>query len=365
MERVSKLVVAGVLLACVALGGIPVQAQKDKELFEDETITFLVPFRTGGGTDRWARFWAPIIAKNLPGYPKFVVKNVTGGGSTKGANAYDNDTAKDGLTLFVSSASVMYPFILGDRRVKYDYRNWKALIVSPTGGVVYSRPEAVDLGGPVLFKDGVKQKLSIQGPTQIGMVMLLALELLEVPNQVAFGASGASETFRNFRHGRVTTDMQTTASYKFNVEKLVEEQKAVPVFSLGAISGDGEIERDPNFPNLPHFIEYYERVKNKPLDGRLADLWKQLFISGFPTQKMLLVHNEVPDEYLQAFDEAIRQTIENPQEWPNDHRAILGEYSQFYGQQAQDLLEQNLNSDLLDIASFYKEWLEETQNIKI
>ena len=340
------------------------RAFADKELFEGKTVTFLVPFRAGGGTDLWARFWASIIAKKLPGNPKVVVENITGGGSTKGANSY-HKARKDGLTLFVSSASVMYPFLLGDRRVEYDFANWDALLVSPTGGVVYANHGSVDLAGHASFNPESVQKISLQGPTQIGVIMLLALDLLDVPYTVSFGASGAREIFRSFRQGRVTADMQTTASYKLNVEKLVEEGKAVPLFSLGALVSDGSIERDPNFPNLPHFLEYYEQVKGERAEGELVSLWQQLFIAGFPSQKMLLIDKNAPDGFFEAYEEAVEQTIANPEEWPNEHKTILGDYPQYIGKEGQELLARSLELDVHETAKIFADWLEEGAKIKI
>ena len=52
--------------------------------FEGETIEWIIPFGTGGGSDTWARFNAPFLSEHLPGNPDVVVVNEPGGGSTRG-----------------------------------------------------------------------------------------------------------------------------------------------------------------------------------------------------------------------------------------------------------------------------------------
>ncbi|MCB1638441.1 MAG: tricarboxylate transporter, partial [Thiothrix sp.] len=56
--------------------------------FSGKTVEWTVPFGVGGGTDVWARFFAPQLAETLPGKPTVVVLNVPGGGSITGANQF-------------------------------------------------------------------------------------------------------------------------------------------------------------------------------------------------------------------------------------------------------------------------------------
>src|SRR5690625_3425482 len=56
--------------------------------FSGKTIQFVIPFSEGGGSDVWARFYAPYLSKYLPGKPNVVVRNVPGGGSITGTNQF-------------------------------------------------------------------------------------------------------------------------------------------------------------------------------------------------------------------------------------------------------------------------------------
>ena len=67
--------------------------------FSGETVEWTIPFGVGGGTDVWARFFAPQLADTLPGKPTVVVLNVPGGGSITGANQFAMRAGSDGLEI--------------------------------------------------------------------------------------------------------------------------------------------------------------------------------------------------------------------------------------------------------------------------
>ena len=116
MKIIKTLVTSGLAL------GMILSASNAKEVsFEGETIEFIMPYNAGGGTDQWGRFYAPLLSQALPGKPNIIIKNMPGGGSTKGANYFAERASKDGLTIFASSASTQIPFLLGDDRIKYDF----------------------------------------------------------------------------------------------------------------------------------------------------------------------------------------------------------------------------------------------------
>ena len=190
--------------------------------FSGQSIEWLVPFREGGGADIWARFNARFIAKYLPGQPSIVVRNVPGGGSTKGANRYAVAAGLDGLSLLGTSASTQFPYLLGDSRVRYDYAEWRILMVYQTGGVVYVRPE-LGISDASQLRDLGDKKLSFgsQGATSLDLVPMLGFELLGLNVRPIFGIRGRSAGQLAFERGDATIDYQTSAAYIRNIEPLV------------------------------------------------------------------------------------------------------------------------------------------------
>ena len=61
-----------------------------------------------------------------------------------------------------------------------------------------------------------------------------------------------------FERGEAKIDYQTSSSYLSGVVPLVEAGTAVPMMSWGALDEDGNIVRDPTFPDMPTFKEVGE-----------------------------------------------------------------------------------------------------------
>lgn len=269
------------LIIGTGVGGEHAQAEVS---FAGKKIELLVPFKAGGGTDRWARFWAPLIAERLPGKPKIEVRNIVGGGSTKGANQFARTAQDDGLTLLASSVSVLFPYLLGDSRVEYDFTDWQAMLISGTGGVVVARPEFVDDADNLIA--GQNNRILLQGPSQMGALLMMSMEILGLEYSADFGASGSSAKLRSLDMGLTDVDIETTIAYLNNVIPLIDDGKAKVVFSLGMLSENGEIVRDTTFPQYPTFIEYYQKHHNGDVpSGVMFDVWREFFEAGFPSQK--------------------------------------------------------------------------------
>ena len=163
-------IVSGIVTLGLALASFAAAAAD----FTGKTITLMVPFPTGGGVDLWARFNAPLLARHLPGKPTIVVKNSPGGGSTSGANLFTQIAKPDGLTLLASSASTQFPYLLGDPRVKYDYKDWRVVLAGPTGGAAYvSAKYGAKSVHDIAKLKGVELFFASPGPTALELVSLL------------------------------------------------------------------------------------------------------------------------------------------------------------------------------------------------
>ena len=71
-----SLMVLLVMVCSLALVAPAVQAETD---FAGEQITWIIPFKVGGGSDVWSRIYAPYLTKYLPGNPVVAIKNMPGG----------------------------------------------------------------------------------------------------------------------------------------------------------------------------------------------------------------------------------------------------------------------------------------------
>lgn len=317
------------LLALIATA--PVASSAQEANFAGKTIEWVVPMSEGGGTDVWARFLAPYLSRHLPGNPNVIIRNVPGGGSITGANDFALRARPDGLSLLGTTGSTQLPFLLGDPRVRYDYAVWEPVIVSPTGGVVYL---------PAHF--GVKDASELKkladtelvyaslGPTSLDLVPLLAFHILDLNVRHVFGMTGRNDGRLAFERGEATIDYQTSSAYLTNVVPMVEEGRAVPLFSWGVLDSEGNIQRDPTFPDLPHFAEAYEMMHGEPPSGVAFNAYKAFFGSGFAAQKPAMLPEGTPPAIVEAYRQAFIDAIADP-ELDARKGDILGEYEQGVG----------------------------------
>ena len=332
--KISNLAAAALL----ALSSASVPALAQGADFSGKTVEWIIPFAEGGGTDRWARFYAPLLSAHLPGRPEVTVKNDPAGASIIAANRFARSARPDGLSILGTSATTQFPFLLGDKRVEYDYDDWTIVLGSPSGGVVYVSP-SLGAGAPEDIAELRGQPLSYagQGATGIDIVPLLALELLGLDPRPSFGARGRKIALEKFQRGEVDIDFQTTSSYLKNVQPLVDAGEAVPLFSFGILR-DGQLARDPTFPEMPHFGEAYEMVHGAPPQGEGFEAWKIFLTAGFSAQKMVFLPKGVSRDIITAYRDAFKAAVESS-DFKSQSAELLGVYPQSIGGEAHDLKE--------------------------
>jgi tripartite-type tricarboxylate transporter receptor subunit TctC len=303
--------------------------------FTGKNIEWIIPFGPGGGSAAWAQFLAPQLAQALPGKPNIVIKYVPGGGSTKGANLFAARAKPDGLTILGTSGSTQFPYLLGDKRVQYEYKDWNVVMGSPTGGVFYVSPK-LGLKGPQDMNKlkGKSVKYASQSPTALDLVPLLALEMMGLPTKAVFGMKSRGAGRLAFERGEVNVDYQTSSAYIKNVTPLVKEGKAVPLWSWGGLADMGELARDPTFPDVPHWAEAYEMMHGKKPRGPAMEAYKAFVAAGFGMQKMLFLPKGTPKDIVDAYRAAAKQVVSAP-DFAKKAQKVLGDYKQVVAKEAE------------------------------
>jgi len=321
--------------AALALAA-PASAQAD---FAGKTIEWIIPFSAGGGSDTWARFNAPLLSKYLPGNPTVVVVNEAGGGSTKGTNLFAARGKPDGLMILGTSGSTQFPYLLGDPRVRYEYKDWRIAMAAPTGGVAYTTPN-LGLSSPddIAMLKGKDLVYASQGATSLDLVPLLGFKLMGLNVQHVFGFKGRGDGRLAFERGETNIDYQTSSAYLKNVVPLVEAGQAVPLFSWGVLDEAGNVVRDPTFPDIPSFVEAYETLTGAAPSGPDYDAYFAFFTAGFPAQKMVFLPNGTPDDIVDAYQKAFEDMKADP-DYQANAEAVLGDYGQVTGALADALFE--------------------------
>ena len=332
----------GMRLATVALAAIVTlfciaDSARAETSFAGKTIIWTVPNSPGGGSGRIAQFLAPFLTKHLPGHPTISISYQPGGGSIRGANRFASHAKSDGLHLLITTGSTQLPFLLGDPRVKYDYKDWRIIMVMPTGGVVYTTPRLGIHGPSDIAKLADKRLIyANQGATSLDLIPLLAFRLLDLKVEHVFGYRARADGRLAFERGDVNIDYQTTPAFLENVRPMVENGTAVPLFSWGVLGKDGKLERDPTFPDLPNFDEVYETLRGKAPSGPEYETYMSIFTTEFLAQKMVFVPKDTPDAIVETYEAALKAIMEDP-DYKEKVASVLGDYRLTIGEEAQTL----------------------------
>ena len=332
-----------------------------------KTVEFVIPFSESGGSAKWANFYAPLLSEALPGNPTVVVKYMPGAGSTKGANWFQEQTYDDtqGTLIFGSSGSTQFPYLLNDPRVKYEYGDWNVVLASGTGGVAFLPPDlAKNMNGmDASGLKGVDFIWGSQGATRLDLVPLLAWEMLGMTVEPVFGIKGRGDGRLMFERGEANIDYQTSAAFLKNVTPLVEAGNAVPMMTWGALDADGNIVRDPTFPDMPSFKEVCEATAGCETSGKAWDAWKAFFIAGFPAQKMVFLpkgaSQDAIDTYTKAFNDVLARS-----DFAEISAARLGVYPQMTGDKATATLKLGTEVNA-EAKAFVQNWLKERYGVSL
>ncbi|MEM9676543.1 MAG: tricarboxylate transporter [Pseudomonadota bacterium] len=355
------------ILAAAALalaGTVAAKADGHAVDMSGKTIEWTIPFSETGGSAKWANFFAPLLSEALPGNPTVVVKFMPGAGSTKGANWFQRQTGGDGTVMFGSSGSTQFPYLLGDPRVKYEYSDWNPVMASGTGGVAYLSAEA----GKMF--DGSANKLKDmtfiygnQGATRLDLVPALAWKMLGMKVEHVMGIKGRGDGRKMFESGEATIDYQTSSGYLKGSAELVASGKAVPMMTWGSLDADGNIVRDPTFPDIPTFKEVCDATNGCETSGEQWDAWKAFFVAGFPSQKIAFLPAGTDPKIVDTFAAAF-ESIKNRPDFAEISKKRLGKYPMFTGTGAKTALT-NATTVPDSAKAFVTGWLKEDFGVSL
>jgi len=306
--------------------------------FRGQTIEIIVPYSVGGGTDTWVRSIAPHLGRYLPGNPEISIVNAPGGQAITAANIYAEEGTLDGHSILVTASSNQLAYLLGDKRVRYDFSQWRAWLAYRAGAVIYTSKEmGVDNIQEFVKKQNKHVVLASLGIASDDLFVLMAFDMLDINASSIFGIRGRDRARALFERGDANTDFQTTAAYMTYLKAKEIRGEIVPLFTLGAFDESLNYVRDPMFPELPNVAEAYEYVHGSPPEGEAWDAWISLYRAGYGSLKLLVIPKDTPDSIIAAYDGAATRMINDP-EFSASVADKLGHRPMLSGADANELL---------------------------
>jgi tripartite-type tricarboxylate transporter receptor subunit TctC len=294
-----------------------------------ETVEVVIPLAEGGGTDTWARFVGQGLARTIPGAPGFAPVNDAGGEGIVGTNRFVADAEPTGTHLLVSTATSVVPWILKRREVAYDFTELTPVVANGTGAVIYARA-AAGVKGPA---DLVGRAAAGRPPLRFGgisatgldLTTLVALDLIGADVQAIFGFEGRGPVNLALQRGEVDLDYQTTSAWGPAVAPMVADGTAVPLMALGQLGPDGEVVRDPNFPDVPTVVEVYAQLHGKAPEGEAYEAYRGLLGATYTYQKAMWVPAGTPREAVETLRTSAQRLGADPR-FQAEAEKVLGGY---------------------------------------
>jgi len=301
------------ILGLVVVTLLPLSTSAEEFTLEGETVTWIVGFREGGGTDRLTRLLQSKLSEHLPGNPEIIVLNKPGGGSVTASNDFHKNAPNDGTMLIMASTSGILPVLLGASVAEYDPNEWSAIAGFARGATLYGIVEqtGASSGDPKADLEALKAadlRFGLETPISAEMLDLVAMELLGVDARVIFGLS-SSDAEAAFERGEMNINTDNTRSY---LKDWGDDPSVIPVWAYGVITEDGSLIRDPDLPDVHTFPEFYEAATGSAPSGPGYELLQNLMNAKVMISKSIMLPPGTPDNIRQVYIEAMKKVIADP-----------------------------------------------------
>ncbi|MBI2858565.1 MAG: hypothetical protein HYX90_05745, partial [Chloroflexi bacterium] len=279
--------------------------------FAGKTITAIVPYAAGGGTDILARIIVRIMPEFIPGKPTIIVRNMPGGGGIIGAD-FAYNAKPDGLTFLFSSGGIHLYDLMGAAAVKYDLKRMLAVMGVASGEVFYVPSGVIEKP-----EDIVQAKGLIFGGTAggaPGYFFVCAEQLLKIPTtKVILAYTGTGDVRRAFLSGEVNITADTNTAYYQVVADWVAKGQVKLLWQTGLLDEKGELVRASGLPTeIPTVKEVYERVYGKSPSGMPWEAYKGIVAATRNYDKVIFLPPGTPDGIVRAYWSASQAMLKSP-----------------------------------------------------
>ncbi len=280
-----------------------------EEHFSGRTIEIVVGFAPGGGYDTFSRLVAKFARQYFPGNPRFVVKNLPGGGSRR-ALAYTVKSDPDGFTTHSIHSSIPHAALRGED-LGFDFSEIPIIggvdCALPTStGSLYT-PRSIASSWDEVLAKGLTLVNGMTQPDEGGGTVPRWMEMLGAPIQNITGYGGSSEIMAAFDRGEISAT--TRGSYS-SVPRLYPEwvtnKYHIPILRWGV-----DPEQDPQYvdwiqqldaPVPPHVYEVVESTEGQRL------ILETVLSLNSQFGRTWILPPGTPTEIVEVWREVLRQT---------------------------------------------------------
>jgi tripartite-type tricarboxylate transporter receptor subunit TctC len=277
----------------------------DPVSFKDKTVTMVIGFAAGGGTDLSGRLIAAFLGKYLPGQPTVIVQNMPGAEGMTAMNFFAQQVKPDGLTLTMGSGSVADPINFRKAQAKYDPSKYFFVGGAGRGGTMLIASKEAETRLYDKSKPPVVMGSPGGSPRSGVLVTAWGIEFLGWNAKWVVGYKGTSDLFIALERGEI--DMAATSSPQ-QIEKLVATGKFKVLSQSGSIK-DGKLTPRSDFPDAPLLPVMLTGKISDPIAAKSFEYWTSLESKD----KWLALPPGTPAEIVQLYRDAFVKMTQDPE----------------------------------------------------
>ena len=293
----------------------PIPGFDPEEHFKNKRISINVGFSPGGGYDTFGRVVAKFLPKHLPGNPRVLVRNLTGGGGERIFRPTLVDIEPEGYAAAVVHPRFFKRELVGIDVPDFDMNAVKIIGTASAVSTVSAQFAFRDLGttwDEAVAKAGVL-KVGATEPGDSGGLATTFIELVGGPVKNVYGYPGSSDIAAAFDRREIDiTTRGSEATAKSLFPEWVEEQQIVPLFYWGADPATDRaftnyVVNDLGAELPPHVFDIIELTEEQKtlfsVTETINDKMSRLFI----------MHPDTPAHIYQIWVDAFRATAQDPE----------------------------------------------------
>ena len=273
--------------------------------FTGKTLTMIVGFPPGGGTDTYGRLAANFFAASLPGSPTVIVRNMPGAEGITAMNYMVDQAVPDGYTILTAASTTADPMNYRKPQSHFDPQTFNVI-----GGVGRG-------GSTLLINKDAESRLHDKqarpvimgvpgGVIRSGMQMTAwGIQFLGWNAKWVPGYAGTSEVALALERGEI--DMTGTANL-FLIQKLLDSGRFKILAQTGTLKNGAFVSR-PDFGNAPMFATMLDGKINDPLASKAFAFWASIATMD----KWLALPPKSPKPMLSAYRDAYDKMITDPE----------------------------------------------------
>jgi putative tricarboxylic transport membrane protein len=303
-SKIARICLFALSLLAMVVAGSSGGAAAEPVSFKGKTITMIIGFAAGGGTDLSGRLIAAYLGKYLPGEPAVIVQNMPGAEGMSAMNFFANQSKPDGLTLTMGSGSVADPINYRKPQAKYDPSKFLFVGGTGRGGTIAIISKEAEKHLHDKSKPQVIMGSPGGAPRSGVLVTAWGIEFLGWNAKWVVGYKGTTDLFTALERGEI--DMAATSS-THQIDKLLKTGKFTIVSQSGTLK-DGQLMRRSDFPDAPLLPDLLAGKISDPIARKSFEYW-----SGLESKdKWLALPPGTPAEIVQVYRDAFVKVAEDP-----------------------------------------------------